>query len=102
LFRFRRVCFGLLATRVLNFLIRSADLFTLVKMAANLPNQAWCSKCSTFRDSESFETKKSGQKKKLCNRHERKRELQFDDWDAFEIQLNKWNRLVSYPFNWPF
>jgi hypothetical protein len=73
-------------------------------MAANTPNRAWCSKCSTFRDSESFETNKFGRKKKLCNRHGQKRELTvlFDNWDAFEIQLRKWNRPVSYPFTWSF
>jgi hypothetical protein len=71
-------------------------------MAANTPNRAWCSKCNTFRDSESFEINKFGRKKKLCNRHGQKRELTvlFDHWDAFEIQLSKWNRPVSYPFNW--
>ena len=68
-------------------------------MTADTPNRAWCSKCSTFRDSESFETNKFGQKRKLCNRHGRKRELQFDSWGAFEIQLKKWNRPVSYPVN---
>ena len=33
-----------------------------------------------------------------------KRELTvlFDDWDAFEIELSKWNRPVSYLFHWFF
>ncbi|PVH96191.1 hypothetical protein DM02DRAFT_688395 [Periconia macrospinosa] len=44
-------------------------------MAANEPNQLWCSRCTNFRDWASFETNKLGQKRKLCNRHEKKREL---------------------------
>jgi hypothetical protein len=53
----------------------------------------WCSKCTTFRDAQSFEKHKSGKVKKLCNRHGKKRNLDaiFDDWDDFEAQLRAWN-----------
>ncbi|KAN0070077.1 hypothetical protein V8E54_011658 [Elaphomyces granulatus] len=50
----------------------------------------WCSKCTTFRDAQSFEKHKSGKVKKLCNRHGEKRDLDaiFDDWADFEAQLH--------------
>ncbi|KAJ8097430.1 hypothetical protein POJ06DRAFT_31514 [Lipomyces tetrasporus] len=53
----------------------------------------WCSKCGVFRDSESFETNKSGRTKKLCNRHGKKRDLEvlYDDWDTFEEEVHSWN-----------
>ena len=69
-------------------------------MNTNLANRIWCSKCCLFRDPESFETKKSGQRKKLCNRHGKKRDLEvlLDDWDTFETELHSWNRPVWFYF----
>ena len=66
-------------------------------MDANSINQSWCTKCTAFRDSESFESNKSGKKKKLCNRHGKKRD-QFDDWDTFEKQLCEWNHPVGHKY----
>ncbi|KAK9342808.1 hypothetical protein V1522DRAFT_424705 [Lipomyces starkeyi] len=54
-------------------------------------NRIWCSKCSVFRDSESFETNRFGRTKKLCNLHGKKRDLEEDDWDTFEAEIYSWN-----------
>ena len=73
----------------------------LVRMDANTQNQTWCTKCNALRESESFEKNKSGETKKLCNRHGKKRDLEavFDDWNAFETQLNEWSHPVSNRLN---
>ncbi|KAK9351745.1 hypothetical protein V1523DRAFT_415886 [Lipomyces doorenjongii] len=64
----------------------------------NLANRIWCSKCGVFRDSESFETNKSGRTKKLCNRHGKKRDLEvlYNDWDNFEAEIHSWNHPVLF------
>jgi hypothetical protein len=55
---------------LVNWPLRSV---TPIRMdAANPANRTWCSKCGIFRDSEGFETKGSGQRKKLCNRRGKK------------------------------
>ncbi|KAK9427273.1 hypothetical protein V1505DRAFT_53740 [Lipomyces doorenjongii] len=72
---------------------QSNFLFFLVMADTNLANRIWCSKCGVFRDSESFETNKSGRTKKLCNRHGKKRDLEvlYNDWDNFEAEIHSWN-----------
>ncbi|KAK9236686.1 hypothetical protein V1525DRAFT_406247 [Lipomyces kononenkoae] len=57
----------------------------------NSANRIWCSKCSVFRDSESFVTNRFGRTKKLCNLHGKKRDLEEDDWDTFEAEIYSWN-----------
>ena len=78
---------------------RSNVLPALISMdAADTANRIWCSKCGMFRDSECFATNNSGRRKKLCNRHGKKRELEetFDDWDSFEAKLHAWNHPVYF------
>ena len=78
---------------------RMQRLILPTEMASvNSPDQTWCTKCSTFRNSEDFKTNKSGQKMKQCERHKKKRELAqcFDDWDTFGAQLQAWNHPVCY------
>lgn len=58
--------------------------------------QFWCSKCKDVRDEICFGMLKSGKRRKICNRHGGKRELNdiFDDWDDFCSQLTAWNHPV--------
>ena len=90
------VCFVYMTNSRVSRLQPSQLSCLLVSMDTNSANRIWCSQCSLFRDSESFEMNKSGKTKKQCNRHGKKRDavVLFDGWDIFEGELRSWNHTV--------
>lgn len=46
-----------------------------------------------------FEFNKLGKRNKTCQRHTKKRSLDVDDWGAFILRLQNWNKPVTH-FVW--
>ncbi|KAK9476369.1 hypothetical protein V1514DRAFT_184931 [Lipomyces japonicus] len=57
-----------------------------------MTEKLYCSSCSQFQVAEDFGKKKNGKHYKTCNRHNKKRSLQLDDWNDFMELLKNWKK----------